>query len=441
MKADRLIVPRWIFDSWRFKITPAGKVLLAGIFFTGLGSISVLIPVYQFFFALISLYLTAWLVGFLLRPKFQIEASFPDSVQMGEAVRVPIRLTNLSKWTVYDVMVMMIGLPKSIQHLSADCVIPAIAGGESATFPLELKATERGHFLLPDIRPHTTFPFNLFRYGSKTHPSGAISVLPAFHPLSEIQVPIGHRYQPGGVALTANLGASPEYIGNREYVPGEPARRLDFRSWARTGKPVIREFQEEYYCRVALILDTHIKRKTWGPFQWDDRTFRFLLPVTLGSDGLIRIGKDALSIYSQQFEAAVSMTAAIGESLCQGEYLIDLFAAGPELYVFRSGQHAAHFDSLLEILSCLEPTANNPFAVVNPTLTEELNSISTAICILLDWDETRERLIQTIQEAGCDLKVIFIGENQAKLEGISSLVPDCHFLPSESIQQGGIESL
>jgi hypothetical protein len=45
-------------------------------------------------------------------------------------------------------------------------------------------------------------------------------------------------------------------------------RRIDFRSWARLGKPVVREYQEEYYCRIALILDTHVvPKKTWGSFE------------------------------------------------------------------------------------------------------------------------------------------------------------------------------
>src|SRR5690606_31114912 len=100
--------------------------------------------------------------------------------------------------------------------------------------------------------------FYLGRSGKDAIPLPPIIILPSFEPLAGLTLPVGTRYQPGGIALTSHVGESPEYIGNREYVPGEPIRRLDFRAWARTGRPVVREYQEEYYCRVALILDTWI---------------------------------------------------------------------------------------------------------------------------------------------------------------------------------------
>src|SRR5690606_9638593 len=76
--------------------------------------------------------------------------------------------------------------------------------------------------------------------------------------LEELTVPLSHRYQPGGANITQGVGHSPEFVGNREYVAGEPARRIDSRAWARTGKPVVKEYHEEYVSRIALILDTHV---------------------------------------------------------------------------------------------------------------------------------------------------------------------------------------
>ena len=121
-------------------------------------------------------------------------------------------------------------------------------------------------------------------------------------PLVDVSVPVGMRHQPGGIALTSNIGESPEYIGNREYVPGEPVRRIDFRSWARLGKPVVREFQEEYYCRIALVLDTHVVPKmTWGSFErWAEGWY---FPYEQGPEEF------------PELEAAVSMTAALADAL------------------------------------------------------------------------------------------------------------------------------
>ena len=55
-----------------------------------------------------------------------------------------------------------------------------------------------------------------------------------------------------------------------------------------------------------------------------------------------------------QLEAAISLSASVADSLSQGEDIIDFFAAGPDLYVFRTGQRIGQFENLLELLACVE---------------------------------------------------------------------------------------
>ena len=50
-------------------------------------------------------------------------------------------------------------------------------------------------------------------------------------------------------------------------------------------------------------------------------------------------------------------------------------AAGPDLYVLRSGRHTGQFENLLEILADIEHCTKNPFEVVTPALAEELHSL------------------------------------------------------------------
>jgi len=153
----------------------------------------------------------------------------------------------------------------------------------------------------------------------------------------------------------------------------------------------VREFKEEYYCRVALVLDT-FTGKAHPP----------------SPDGF------------PDFEAAVSMTAAIADALSRTDYLIDLFAAGPELHVFRAGRHTAHFENILEILAGVGHTVDNPFERLAPALLEELRNISSVICVFLDWDESREHLVRAAAEAGSSTKVIIVrdGETSAPLNAL-----------------------
>jgi uncharacterized protein (DUF58 family) len=50
-------------------------------------------------------------------------------------------------------------------------------------------------------------------------------------------------------------GSSVEFADYREYVPGDDLRRLDWRIYARTGRHVIKEFEEETNLRATFLLD------------------------------------------------------------------------------------------------------------------------------------------------------------------------------------------
>lgn len=413
MRKRKRYVP-WTFRYfnylWRYELTPAGRFLFWSVLFTSAGMATVIIPVYQVFCVLFSVYFVVWLTNRLFRPVLSVRGELPNRVTAGEELSAGFHLTNESWRPAYDIMLWIVALPKSIRMTSADLVMTRLGPGGSGTLQLSLLPSRRGVYELPDLRPHSTFPFNLMRCGSTKHPLGTVTVVPRFHTIGELDVPGGLRYQPGGVALSSNVGESPEYIGNREYIPGEPIRRLDFRSWARLARPVVREFQEEYYCRVALILDT------WIPNRKEPR------------DGF------------PQLESAISLAASIADRLSATEHLIDIFAAGPELYVFRAGRQLAHFDNVLEILASVDRCRIDPFARVTPAVADELSSITTAICVFLDWDDSREQLARTIVEAGCRLKLLIVRDGDTS-RPIDSDVGAVEQISPEQINQGGIERL
>ncbi len=379
---------------WRFKLTPAGRMIVFAVLLSAVGTISVDAPIYQVFCALLGLLMVCEPIGILLRPQLDLQGRLPSRARVDEPFTGEVVMTNHSWKPAFDLMAGLFGLPKHVALLSSDRYVASLGRGETAALPVTLVAHRRGVYRLPPVHVHSTFPFNLMRFGGCKLAPQSVTVLPAYHALEHVDVPLSQRYQPGGVLTAANVGDSMEYIGNREYTPGEPARRLDFRAWARLGRPVVREYQEEYSCRVAVILDTFVPGRGRRRAQ----------------------GRATL-------EAAVSLTAATAEALSTGDFLIDFFAAGPQLHVFRSTGHQSSFDSVLEILAAVDASRSDPFAQVSPAVAEEMQQISTAVCILLDWDEARRQLMDRVLEAGCALKVIVVrnGETTLPLEESSHI--------------------
>lgn len=403
----------WYFRYlWTYRFTAGGKWVIAGLMFTAaLGSATVEIPVYQIFCALFALLCVDRIAGYLLRPKLEVRGAFPSQATAGQIVSGQYLLANGGKRTAYDLGLRFFRLPRSFQSPDPETTLGHLRPGQSLPATVRLRPIRRGLYALPRPFAYSTFPFNLWRDGRSQAEAPKVLVFPHFHPIASLDVPIGTRYQPGGIALTSNVGESPEYIGNREYVPGDAARRIDHRSWARLARPVVREYQEEYYCRVALVLDTFVPSQR-------------------------KAGREGFA----DLEAAISLSASVADALSRGEYLIDLFAAGPELYVFRAGRHTAHFENILEIVACVEACRHNPFETVAPALADELTNISTVIGVFLDWDASRRHLARTAVEMGCSVKLLIVRDGPTS-EPIDFDEGSVVQLSIAQIREGGVESL
>jgi uncharacterized protein (DUF58 family) len=383
--------PLWramVFGVWLYPFTIGGKAIIAGFSLAFLiGAVSVDVPMYQIFIALLALILVTSAIGSLFRwARLEVTGGFPDRITAGQVLTGHFLLKNCGWIPVYDVSAGCFLPPRGWQVHKQPLMIRNLPRGQSAEIPVSLTPLRRGQFQLPPVRIFTTFPFNFNRNQVGKFPSSSVLVLPRFHPITAINLDVGNRYQPGGIALTSHIGESPEYIGNRDYQPGDSLRRIDFRSWARLARPVVKEYQEEYYCRIALVLDTFVPTRRRAPLE----------------------GFPA-------FEAAISLSASVADALARGEYIIDLFAAGPELHIFRAGRNTAHLENVLEILACVNRCRTNPFETLGPALINELGQISTVVCVFLDWDEPRRQLVQAAQEAGCSIKVLIVRDRATTL--------------------------
>ena len=425
---NRLLLVRMHKHYWNYRLTAPGKILLFGFFLSGIGTISVTVPIYNLFCVLMALILVDGIASWVFKPHCDLKGDFPAQTTAGQPAIGHFTVTNRGWLPVYDLTVSFRWLEKPLSQVDRDDTLACLPRGESVDLTVTIDAPQRGFYALPKLGVHTLFPFHLNRSGSAALPGKSLLVLPSFHVISTIDLPLGTKFQPGGIALTSNVGESPEYIGNREYVPGEPARRLDYRSFARLGKPVVREYQEEYYCRIALILDTYMSPDSWLKRKRNS----FSLPESSHSEG--KQPMDAL-------EAGISLTASIADALSRGEFLIDLFAAGPELYVFRAGRHTAHFDNVLEILSCVDPCPTDPFDKIGPAVFEELSNVSTAVCIFLDWDAQREKVARTVLDSGSSLKTIIIHDGETTLPYNSAEFGEASLFTPDQIAAGKVESL
>ncbi len=237
MAGRRMFSIRSLHDYfWGFKLTPGGRIVVVAVLVAAIGSVTVEIPVYQIFCSLIALLMVAEPMGLLFRPVVELQGSLPEVARALEPITSDISVSNRSRRPVFDLTLSLFGLPPEVRRLQNEQFIPLLRPGESTVFPITLEARRRGFYRLPAVHAHSTFPFNLMRFGSCRLPEQSVTVLPVYHAIDHVDLPATERYQPGGLLFASGVGTSPEYVGNREYTPGEPLRRLDAPCLGPSGK-------------------------------------------------------------------------------------------------------------------------------------------------------------------------------------------------------------
>jgi uncharacterized protein (DUF58 family) len=378
---------RAVIALWENRLTPRGRYLFAATtVFAMLGLDTGARKVYVLFAVGAGMLLMGMVFAFRRRPMVTLDCALPDRATAGTPLRFAARLSTAD------------GKPAADFHLSVprerEGPVPLRVAPQSsfvdlpkgrAEVPLELLAERRGRYVLSGARLRRTDPLGLMTSAAVRGPDQTLLVYPRFYPMEDLTIPLGRRYQPGGIPLSSSTGDAIEFIGTRDYREGDPVKNIHWRSWARRGEPVVKEYQEEYFCRIAIILDTFLPKKA--------------TPAELAS-----------------FEGGVSVVASIADLFSRSEYIVDILAAGPDVYEVSAGRSLAYLDNILDVLACLEPCYEPPFATIGPALFERLAQLTTVVAVLQDWDPVREAFLRRVRTSGAAVRALVVHEGATTMD-------------------------
>jgi uncharacterized protein (DUF58 family) len=221
----------------------------------------------------------------------------------------------------------------------------AVVPGAKAETTMKARFVARGIHHLDPFTAARVAPLGL-ACGPRMSSEGVnVYVVPRIANVVKLPLAIASKHQPGGVALASKAGESMDLLGVRPYRRGDAVRDLHARTWARTGKPAVREYQQEYFTRVGVVLDT----STRDP--------------------------DLL-------EAAIELAAGVVAHLSRGEALIDVLVVGDVIHELTVGRSLGRLDQALELLSAVERTAKLDAARLVTRLEPHLAQLSAVFVIL-----------------------------------------------------------
>jgi uncharacterized protein (DUF58 family) len=403
-------------------VTPAGWTLLSALVPTALIGLDTESSVaYQAFSLLFCLTLFALLGVLWFRARFDLDRSLPRFASAGEPFTYRVTIRNLTDKAQSGLTLLeLLGEDRQVVDdtlrpflpsrrgnsfrltrplgrlplaLAREQPVPPIPAHGSTTLSALVVPLRRGPLRFASARIARTDLLGLLRAFVIVERMQTVMVLPKRYPVPALELPGREQYQLGGIAQASAVGASEEFVSLRDYRRGDPLRHIHWRSWARVGEPIVKEFEDEFFVRHGLVLDTFDPPEDPEPF-----------------------------------EEAVSVAASFACSVRTQESVLDLMFVGVRAFRFTVGRGLAHTNQLLEILACARPTPDARFDTLACLVLGHARSLSACVCVLLRWDATRQEFIRRLRLTGVPVRVIVVlgSEEEAELDpGPMSDCPEC----------------
>jgi hypothetical protein len=264
--------------------------------------------------------------------------------------------------------------------------LPTLTAHGSAEAPIQIHPLRRGVLRFEGVSIGRPEPLGLARGFKRLPLPQSVLILPRRYSLPSLSLGGTRKYQRGGIALAASVGESEEFITLRDYRPGDPLRHIHWRSWARTGQPIVREFQDEFVPRHALVLDTF-----------------------------------ASAAQDEAFEEAVSLAASFACTVEAQESLLDLLFVGPQAICFSTGRGLGQAQQALEILASVQRNPEGSFKSLHRLVREHASLVCSCVCVFVAWNDERRAVVEELRGQGLPVLTLVVAP-QPK-----------HFLPDPNV--------
>jgi uncharacterized protein (DUF58 family) len=423
------------------KFTPAGALFVTALFLTGgIGVDTNQAMAFQAFTLLSCLLAVALVWSFFRAPLLYAERTLPRAGTAGQPLQYRMTVTNPTAHLQASITVGEdLGDPRPTYRQFADtpepgerrrnwfdrffrfyrwlwiiaqrqiavsvpASLPVLSPGKSVEINMMLVPKQRGHLYLPGVSFSVTDPFGLCRSYSCIAAAQSVLILPKRYLLPNVSLGGAAQYQPGGVSLASSLGESEEFMSVREYRQGDPLRHVHWKSSSKTGKLIVKEFQNEFFVRQALILDTFLEDSA-----------------------------------SPVFEEAVSIAASFALTLNTQETLLDLLFVGTEAICVSAGYGVAQVEHLLRILASVQPCTGQSFSALEEIVFRQIALVSGCVCIFLKWDEERKSLVEQLSSMAVPQLVLILkkaGEREPVIKLQDHRYVKIHIIDTAEVEKG-----
>jgi uncharacterized protein (DUF58 family) len=200
--------------------------------------------------------LVCFWVGRRQRGGLRARRTLQEVATEGETVTATLELENLDRWPKPHLLAAD-RLPDWVVREDAGSAAPAsLEAASTTTFTYTLRPEKRGEYVIGPLEVTAADPLGIFQFKTELPVTSPLVVYPSPVPLPRFFLPGGSPFGASPLHSAEMRGEGSEFYGIREYQPGDPLRRVHWRSSARMGRLAVVEYEHDVSVDVTLLLDT-----------------------------------------------------------------------------------------------------------------------------------------------------------------------------------------
>ena len=288
-------------------------------------------------------------------------------------------------------------------------VITWMGGRQTRNYVTYTLLQKRGWYQLGPTILETGDIFGILLVRKSFQVKTRLLVIPYTVPIQQFPAPFG--ILPGGRALRQKtLEVTPYAAGVREYVPGDPLKRIHWPTSARKQKLIVKEFEKDPLAEVWIFLDARQSvqsRKDETPVDQPDDYWR------VGEQREFHLPPDTE-------EYAITIAASIGKYYINQKRDVGLAAAGQTFTVLPAERGERQLGKILETLAVLKMQGDLPLWGLLNSQIGHLARGSTVILITPSTDEKMMTVVMGLVQRGLIPVVILLDRASFGGQGESS---------------------
>lgn len=327
-------------------------------------------------------YLWAWLN---LRGLSVRREVFTHRAQVGDVVRE--RITLINHWFLPKLWVEVIDRSNLPDHSAG--FVTYLPGYEQRRQVIRTPCTMRGKFRLGPITLASSDLLGLFRLQRNIAGNDEILVYPRTVPLPGFVLPGAEL--PGGQNLRRRTHhVTPNVAAIRDYQPGDSLNRIHWRSTARLGRLIVKEFELDPTAEVYVALDMHeYVQQAWRP-----------------TEGKAAVRSQRIAESTEEY--AVHAAASIARHALDQNRAVGLIAWGQQREVIPPERETRQLYKILEALAELRAYGAASLAEVLSAESARFGRNCTLAVITPSLDERWVTVVQHLIYRGVRVVAVLI---------------------------------